>query len=472
MSKKSKDSSKVPATSSGQTRKRMAKTAKPMLKAGKALTMDTTGLSEFNPHTEGTQPTTAFDNAMNQFDQAASILKLNKNQIAVIKQPRKIVEVLIPIRMDDGRIETFTGYRVHHNIARGPAKGGIRFHPKVDMDEVKALAFWMTYKCAVADIPMGGGKGGVVVDPSKLSNGELERLSRRYFSELEDMFGPDRDVPAPDVNTTPEVMAWFMDTYSMHKHDNIPAVVTGKPLEIGGSRGRVLATARGLLFAVRRAINANGEKMEGLTAAVQGFGNVGGNAAMFLAGDGCKVIAISDQFGAFHHPDGIDINAALRYAQQHKGLKGFQKTGHAKQMRDAGKLLELEVDILAPCALEMVITSENAKRVKARYIAEGANGPLDHTGDSILNKKGIFVIPDILCNAGGVIVSYFEWVQNRMGYYWPLERVHTELEAMMNKAFDSVYETHLKYNCSMRVAAFIVGIQRVSTASELRGLYA
>ncbi|MCL4305937.1 Glu/Leu/Phe/Val dehydrogenase [bacterium] len=426
----------------------------------------------FSPRTEGLQHQSAFENAMKQFDEAAALLNLSKSQTAMIKQPRKCIEVTLPIRMDDGRIETFTGFRVQHNIARGPAKGGIRYHPNVNLDEVKALAFWMTFKCAVANIPMGGGKGGIIVDPAQLSKGELERLSRRYFAELEDMFGPDRDVPAPDVNTNPQIMAWFMDTYSMHKHDTIGAVVTGKPIEIGGSRGRVMATSKGLLFALRRAVAGHSEKMEGLTVAVQGFGNVGGNAALLLHQDGCKVVAISDQYGAYHNPNGIDITEAMKYAEKHHGLKSFDSTKLAKKMANPDDLLELDVDVLAPCALELVITKKNAARVKARYIAEGANGPLDSDADQVLNKKGTFIIPDILCNAGGVIVSYFEWVQNRMGYYWPLEQVNNELEVAMNSAFDAVYDTYLQHNCSMRVAAFMVAISRVSIASELRGLYA
>ncbi|MBK6765999.1 MAG: Glu/Leu/Phe/Val dehydrogenase [bacterium] len=418
------------------------------------------------------QPHSAFDNAMKQFDQAAALLKLTASQTAMIKQPRKCVEVTLPIRMDDGTIKTFTGYRVQHNIARGPAKGGVRYHPNVSLDEVKALSFWMTFKCAVANIPMGGGKGGIIVDPQKLSHGELERLSRRYFSELEEMFGPDRDVPAPDVNTNPQIMAWFMDTYSMHKREHLPAVVTGKPLEIGGSKGRVLATSLGLLFATRRAVAANGEKMAGLTVAVQGFGNVGGNAAVLLHQDGCKILAISDQYGAFHNPDGINVPEAMKYAEKNNGLKGFESTKLAKKMADPMELLELKVEILAPCALELQLTKANANKVKARYIAEGANGPCDSDADEIFNKKGIFVIPDILCNAGGVVVSYFEWVQNRMGYYWSVDRINRELEDVMNIAFDAVYETQLQYNCPMRVAAFAVAIKRVSVASEMRGLYA
>ncbi|HEY3294617.1 MAG TPA: Glu/Leu/Phe/Val dehydrogenase [bacterium] len=423
--------------------------------------------------TEGVQNASAFDNAMAQFDEAAMILKLTPSQVAMIRQPRRITEVTLPVRMDDGSIQTFVGYRVQHNIMRGPAKGGVRFHQNVTLDEVKALAFWMTYKCAVVDIPMGGGKGGIIVDPSKLSVGEMERLSRRYFAELEDIFGPDRDVPAPDVNTTPQIMAWFMDTYSMHRgKDYVPAVVTGKPLEIGGSQGRVLATSRGLLFNLRRAVAAKGEQMKGLTVAVQGFGNVGSNAALLLHDDGCVVQGISDVFGAFYGPKGIDIREAQKYARDHGGLKGFESTGLAKQLKKPEDLLELDVDVLSPCALELVITGRNAAKVRARYIAEGANGPLDHTADKILDQKGVFIIPDILCNAGGVAVSYLEWVQNRMGYYWTEEKVNEDLERIVNKAFDSVYATAQQFNVSLRIGAFIVGIQRVSRAAELRGLYA
>ncbi len=427
---------------------------------------------EFPTRTEGHQDASAFENAMAQFDEAAQLLKLTSSQIAQIRQPRRITEVLLPVRMDDGTIQTFTGYRVQHNVARGPAKGGVRFHQNVTLDEVKALAFWMTYKCAVVDIPMGGGKGGIIVDPSTLSIGELERLSRRYFADLMDLFGPDRDVPAPDVNTNPQIMAWFMDTYSMHEHDHIPSVVTGKPIEIGGSQGRVLATSRGLVFGLRRAVAAKGEKLKGLTAAVQGFGNVGGNAAALLHADGCIVTGISDVFGAFHNSKGIDIPAAQAYARKNGSLNGFEQTGVAKRLKRSEDLLELDVDVLAPCALELVITARNAVRIKARYIAEGANGPLDHTADKILDSRGIFIIPDILCNAGGVAVSYLEWVQNRMGYYWSEARVNEDLEQIINRAFDSVFDTAKQFQCSMRIAAFIVGIQRVVRASELRGLYA
>jgi glutamate dehydrogenase (NAD(P)+) len=428
---------------------------------------------EYIEHSEGPQPVSAFENALSQFDEAAQVLKLTPNQIVMIRQPRRVTEASLPIRMDDGSIRVFTGYRVQHNIARGPAKGGVRFHQNVTLDEVKALAFWMTYKCAVMDIPMGGGKGGVIVDPSKISYSELERLTRRYFADLSDLFGPDRDVPAPDVNTTPQHMAWFMDTFSMHRGDFTPAVVTGKPVELGGSEGRVTATARGLLFCLRRAVNANGEKMRGLTVAVQGFGNVGGNAAHLLHQDGCLVVAISDVTGAYYNPAGINIPVAQKFAREHGGLlSGFEKTSQAKKLPKPGDLLELKVDVLSPCALELVITTKNAAHIKARYIAEGANGPIGHAADKILDKKGIFIIPDILCNGGGVVVSYLEWVQNRMGYYWTEERVNADLERIMNRAFDAVYAASQKHKCSLRIAAFVVGIERVSRASELRGLYA
>jgi glutamate dehydrogenase (NAD(P)+) len=319
---------------------------------------------------------------------------------------------------------------------------------------------------------MGGGKGGIICDPGKMSVHELERLSRRYFAEMHDLFGPNRDVPAPDVNTTPQVMAWFMDTYSMHERNYLPGVVTGKPIEIGGSAGRVMATARGLLFCMRKAVEVKGEKLAGMTVAVQGFGNVGANAAILLHEDGCTVVAISDVYGAFYNPDGIDAHEAVKYSNQNKGLNGFEKTGLAKKMKNPLDILELEVDILAPCALELQITAKNAPKVKARYMAEGANGPCDHDADKILDKAKVFLIPDILCNAGGVIVSYLEWVQNNYGYYWPEERVNADLERIINGAFDAVYDTSRKFKCTMRVAAFVKGIERVSKASELRGLYA
>jgi glutamate dehydrogenase (NAD(P)+) len=411
----------------------------------------------------------AFGNALQQFDAAARRLRLNENQIAMIKLPRRMTEVLLPVRMDDGTIRNFRAFRVQHNIARGPAKGGIRFHQDVTIDEVKALAFWMTFKCAVVGIPMGGAKGGVIVDPRTLSAGERERLSRRYMAELIDLFGPDSDVPGPDVNTGPQVMGWMLDTYVMHKRDYLPAVITGKPMELGGSAGRQNATSRGLHTCVHEAARRLGVQLRGATAAIQGFGNVGSNAAKFLTEDGVKIVAISDADGAYRNGAGIDVEAAIAHVARRGNLQGFKG---ATRMRRATQLLELDVDILVPAALENQITIENARRVRARIIAEGANGPTTPGADRILERRGTFVIPDILCNAGGVTVSYLEWVQNRIGYYWPEARVNEDLQRIMVAAFDDVYATMRKRRVSMRIAAFMVAIQRVTEASELRGLYA
>jgi glutamate dehydrogenase (NAD(P)+) len=413
--------------------------------------------------------TSAFANALQQFDEAARRLRLSENQIAMIKLPRRITEIRLPVRMDDGTIRNFRAFRVQHNTARGPAKGGIRFHQDVNVDEMKALAFWMTYKCAVVGIPMGGAKGGVVVDPRTLSLGERERLSRRYMADMIDLFGPDRDVPAPDVNTGPQVMTWMMDTYSMHKHDFVPGVITGKPKELGGSAGRTSATSLGIVYCIRKAAARLGLDLGTATAAVQGFGNVGSHAAKFLAGDGVKIVAVSDVEGAFHNAHGIDIKAAMGHVARHGSLRGFRG---ATKMRSPMKLLELAVDILVPAALENQITEKNAPRVRAKLLAEGANGPTTHGADAILKKNGVFLIPDILCNAGGVTVSYLEWVQNRMGYYWTEERVNEDLQRIMESSFDKVYDTMKKKRVSMRIAAFMVAIQRVTEASEMRGLYA
>ncbi len=414
----------------------------------------------------------AFENALTQFDAAAEVIGLTPDQVAVIRQPRKIVEVKLPVRMDDGSVEVFTAYRVQHNIARGPAKGGVRFHPDVNLDEVKALAFWMTFKCATVGIPMGGGKGGIVVDPSDISKGELERLSRRYFADLIDMFGPDRDVPAPDVGTNPEVMCWFMDTYSMHYNDFTPAVVTGKPLGLGGSEGRMEATAQGMVYCLREAANVKGFSIKNATVAIQGFGNAGANAAKLLAADGARIVAISDVSGAYRNDDGIDINAAIAHCKEHRTLAGFEQDGKVQCMDDPMKLLELPVDILIPAALENQITHKNADQIQAKVIAECANGPITPKADAVLDAKGTFIIPDILCNAGGVTVSYLEWVQNRMGYYWDNERIQEDLGKYMTRAFQAVYKASQKHEISMRVAAFVVAIQRVIRAAEMRGLYA
>lgn len=417
-------------------------------------------------------PISAFANALSQFDEAARVLHLNPNQVAVIKEPRRVTEVNLPVRMDDGRIEIFKGYRVQHNIARGPAKGGVRFHRDVNLDEVKALAFWMTYKCAAVNVPFGGGKGGVICDPGKLSKSELERLARRYFAEMIDLFGPDRDVPAPDVGTNPQVMSWFMDTYSMHKREFIPAVVTGKPIELGGSAGRVEATAQGILYTIREAASHLKLDLPRCSVAIQGFGNVGSNAAKLLHGEGCRIVAVSDVDGAYVNAKGLDVPALLSYVAQHGRLGGIEKTITAERLPDPMALLETDVDILVPAALENQITQHNAPKVKARLIAEGANGPVTPAADKILDEKGVFLIPDVLCNAGGVTVSYLEWVQNRLGYYWRNERIQEDLSRIMQEAFRSILETSHQHRVNMRVAAFIVAIQRVTRASEMRGLYA
>ena len=409
------------------------------------------------------------ENAERQFEEAATRLKLDSGVKEMLKKPRRATIQWLPVMMDDGTVRMFEGFRVQHNIARGPAKGGIRFHQDVTVDEVKALAFWMTYKCAVVGIPMGGAKGGVIVDPRTLSQGERERLSRRYMAEMIDLFGPDSDVPGPDVNTGPQVMAWMLDTYVMHKRDYLPGVITGKPMELGGSAGRQSATSRGLIVCVRKAAARLGMGLTGATAAIQGFGNVGTHAAMFLAQSGVKVVAISDAEGAFRKSSGIDVGEAIPHVVRRGTLAGFKG---ATPMRRASQLLELPVDILVPAALENQITSQNAARVRARIIAEGANGPTTPAADEILARKGTFVIPDILCNAGGVTVSYLEWVQNRMGYYWPEQRVNDDLQRIMEAAFDEVYETMKRHRVNMRIAAFMVAIRRVTEASEMRGLYA
>ena len=415
-----------------------------------------------------------FENALTQFDKAASVLKLSESQIAMVKEPRRITEVNLPVRMDDGSIQIFKGFRVQHSVVRGPAKGGIRFHPNVTVDEVKALAFWMTYKCAVVGVPFGGGKGGVVVDPTSLSRNELENLSRRYFAEMSDLFGPDADVPAPDVNTNPQIMCWMFDTYSMHKKQYLPAVITGKPLELGGSEGRSEATAQGMVFTVRDACEHLNINLKKSTVAIQGFGNAGSFAAKLLHDDGTKIVAVSDVTGAYYNPEGIDVNAALNTCKNNKTwvLKGLDKNTKCEKLIDPMKLLELEVDILIPAALENQITEENAENIKAKIIAECANGPVTPGADDILERKNIFIIPDILCNAGGVTVSYLEWVQNRMGYYWSKERVNEDLEKIIIKAFDQVYDTAQKNKVNMRIAAFMLAIDRVTKAAELRGLYA
>jgi len=410
----------------------------------------------------------SFENAMTQFDEAAKRLRLDPSWLEMIKQPRRSVIVKLPIQMDDGSFKVFTGYRVQHSIIRGPAKGGIRYHPDVTLDEVSALAAWMTWKCAVVGIPFGGGKGGITCDPTKLSKGELERLTRRYTAELIDVIGPESDVPAPDVNTNEQTMAWIMDTYSMHARHTVTSVVTGKPLDLGGSLGRVEATGRGVLFTIREAAKHLGINMEGATVAVQGFGNVGSVAADLLYEDGCKIIAVSDVRGGIYNRNGIDIKKLLVHAKKNRSVVKFPSTKPISNQ----ELLELECDILVPAALENQITEKNAPRVKAKILAEGANGPVIPKADKILDKNGVFVIPDILCNTGGVTVSYFEWVQDRMGFFWSEEEINHKLEEIMKKAFADVLQISCAKKVNMRIAAFMLAIRRVLDVFMKRGVYA
>jgi glutamate dehydrogenase (NAD(P)+) len=406
-------------------------------------------------------------NAERQFDEAADRLNLPPGLKEVIKRPRRATIVSLPVLMDDGTLRVFTGYRVQHSIVRGPAKGGIRYHPDVTLEEVQALAAWMTWKCAVVNIPFGGGKGGVICDPQKMSKGELERLTRRYAADLSDLFGPESDVPAPDVNTNEQVMAWIVDTYSMHERRTEYAVVTGKPLEVGGSAGRREATGRGVLFCIRGACAHLKMPLQGARVAIQGFGNVGSVSADLLSRDGAKIVAASDVTGGVHNPNGLDVAALIRWVADHRGIAGFPG---AKPL--TAPLVEYDCDILIPAALENQITHENAERVRAKIVAEGANGPTTTDADKILEKKGVFVIPDILCNSGGVTVSYFEWVQNRMGLYWPEREVNERLEHTMVQAFGDVLAKSLEHRVNMRVAAFMVAIGRVVKVIMLRGVYA
>ena len=408
------------------------------------------------------------ENARLQFEEAAARLKLDEAFIQIIKEPRRATIVKLPVQMDDGSFRVFTGYRVQHSIIRGPAKGGIRYHPDVTLSEVTALAAWMTWKCAVVGIPFGGGKGGIQCDPTKMSKAELERLTRRYVADLIDVIGPDSDVPAPDVNTNEQTMAWIMDTYSMHARHTVTAVVTGKPLALGGSAGRREATGRGVLFVIREAAKRIGLNLKGAKIVVQGFGNVGSVAADLLVKDGAIVIAASDVGGGVQNPAGLDVPALIAHVAKNKTVAGFPGSTPV----DGKAILEIPCDILVPAALENQITHANAGKVKARIIAEGANGPTTHQADKILNKAGVLVIPDILCNSGGVTVSYFEWVQDRMGFFWRESEVNDRLEHIMVNAFQDVAAMADEHKVSFRVAAFMLAIKRVVDAIQLRGVYA
>jgi glutamate dehydrogenase (NAD(P)+) len=409
-----------------------------------------------------------FESMMERFDDAAMRLKLDPNIYKILRWPNREITLYIPVMMDDGNYQVFTGYRVQHNFARGPAKGGIRYSPDVSLDEVRALAAWMTWKCAVVNIPFGGAKGGVICEPREMSPTELERLTRRYTAELLDFIGPERDVPAPDMNTNEQVMAWIMDTYSMHARHTVTAIVTGKPIEIGGSRGRREATGRGLLFVCDEACKRFNLSINDTRVVIQGAGNVGGTAALLMHQQGYKVIGIADITGSLYKPAGLDVPSVLAYLRENKTVEGYSEAEHI----DSAELLELDCEILMPAATENQITSQNADRVKCRILAEGANGPTTADADEIIAAKNVFVIPDILANAGGVTVSYFEWVQDRMGFFWNEQTVNTRLHEIMVSSFNDVVGFAEKYRVNTRLAAYMLAIDRVAYDTRLRGIYA
>ncbi len=409
----------------------------------------------------------AFDIAQKQFDIAADLLHLDANLRDVLRNCKRELTVNFPVKMDDGTIRVFQGFRVQHNIARGPAKGGLRFHPAVTLDEVRALAMWMTWKCAVVGIPFGGAKGGVVCDPKKLSLTELENLTRRFATEISLLIGPDRDIPAPDVNTSPLVMAWIMDTYSMAIGHSVPAVVTGKPLSIGGSEGRLEATARGAVDVIVEAARHRQFSLNGARVIIQGFGNAGAPLASFLSQLGCRVIGVSDSSGAIHNPHGIDCGRLRLYKRETGSVAGFSM---AEPVDPLG-MLELPCDILVPAALEGQITQRNADRIKAKVIAEAANGPTTPEADAILGEKGVLVLPDILCNAGGVTVSYFEWVQDLQSFFWDEDEVNARLQRIMARAYQNVARMAEEHGVNLRTAAHMLAISRVADATRTRGIF-
>ena len=405
--------------------------------------------------------------AREQLRRVGETFAIDPNLINVLERCKKSVEVSIPVTMDDGSVTVFEGYRVTHNIARGPSKGGIRYHPNVTRDEVKSLAMWMTWKCALMGLPFGGAKGGVVCDPKRLSRRELEGMTRRFTSEIINEIGPEKDIPAPDVGTDASVMAWIFDTYSMNKGHSVLGVVTGKPLAIGGSLGREEATARGALYVITDALQEEGKTPAGLRVAVQGFGNVGRHLARMLAEEGAVVIAVSDSTTGLHASNGLDMPAVLAYKSEHGTLAGFAGADEISNE----ELLLLECDVLAPCALEQVISTDNAAQVRARIICEGANGPVTPAADEILEDRGVLVLPDVLANAGGVVVSYFEWVQGLQEYFWKEEEVNARLNDIVTRAFRETWETREQHQTSMRMAAYGLAVRRVAEATVTRGLY-
>lgn len=402
-----------------------------------------------------------------QFDIAAEHLKLDPGLRQILRTPKRIMEVSIPTKMDNGQVKVFTGYRVQHNVARGPAKGGLRYHPNVSLDEVKALAMWMCWKTATVNVPYGGAKGGVICDPKRMSKGELERMTRRFTSEILPIIGPEQDIPAPDVYTDSQTMAWIMDTYSITVGKSMPGVVTGKPVSLGGSEGRAEATARGCLFAVEEACKVKKINLRGATVAIQGFGNAGATAAKLFAEKKARVVAISDSRGGVYNSRGIDPLKAMRYKERSGTVVGMPGTSRLSN----DDLLTMKCDILIPAALENVITLNNAELIKARIVAEAANGPTTPHADEVLARKGILLVPDILANAGGVTVSYFEWAQNREGFFWTEAEVNGRLETVIKRAFQQVHETSRKHHAHMRTGAYILAVGRVADATVVRGLY-
>ncbi len=429
-----------------------------------------TGTASANLHKAS--EVSVFGEAIEFFNEAAANLELDPNMKRILTHPSRQVIVSIPFQRDNGNLDVYTGYRVQYSFARGPAKGGVRYHPDVTLDEVTALAFWMTWKCAVVDLPFGGGKGGVTCDPRVLSRGELERLTRRYAADILEVIGPDKDVPAPDVGTTPQTMAWIMDTVSMHNRCYTPGVVTGKPLNVGGSRGRVEATGRGVMISIESALQKMGKKLEGQRVVIQGFGNVGSISARLLREHGAIVVGISDQYVGLHNPSGIDIESAITYVNapnnERRSLEGFPGC----QTVTNTQLLELPCDILVPAAIENQLTADNARKIKAHLIAEGANGPTTPAADGLFSQAGVTVIPDILANAGGVTVSYFEWAQDRMGYYWREREVNERLGEVLRENFDEVWNLAQNHKVTLRTAAYMLAIRRVVDSLMTRGIYA
>lgn len=431
-----------------------------------ALSM-TTKTTTATPPNGRVHEDSAYDTALVQFDRAAEILHLDHGIADNLRVPRRELTVNFPVKMDNGEVRRFTGYLIHHNTARGPTKGGIRYSPFVSLDEVRALAMWMTWKCAIVNIPYGGAKGGVIVDPKQLSLSELERLTRRYTTEITPLISPEGDIPAPDMGTNPQVMAWIMDTYSMHKGYSVPAIVTGKPINIDGSVGRLEATGRGVVLCVREALKMQSRELAGTSVAVQGFGNVGSNAAEVAQEMGCKIVALSDVSGGIYNPKGIDVPRLRNYIKEQGKMQGFDGADAISNQ----ELLATPCDVLIPAAMENQLLASTAPKVRARIVAEGANGPTTPEGDAILNDKGITVIPDVLCNAGGVVVSYFEWVQSLQQLFWDEDEVYSRMEGIMMRSYRDVYAKAQALKLDLRTAALVLGIGRVAEATLTRGVY-